>query len=158
LSEAAFPAPRSAPPLDNSRLHQSGPRKDASRMTRHTSTRRGSFRLNCLAAIISSAAMFGLALTFQATPAGAGHDPRSSAAQIALSVPTLPAVGGMKLPEGQSTAKGEASADSAELQQQVQAALHSSRLAMELYIALLELGQHRLERTTDYTASFFKQE
>lgn len=102
--------------------------------------------------------MFGLALTFQATPAGAGHESRSSAAQIALSVPMPQAVGSMKLPEGQGSAKGEVSGDSAELQKQVQAAVHSSRLAMELYIALLELGQHRLEKTPDYTASFFKQE
>lgn len=127
-------------------------------MTRHISTRRGSFRLNCLAAAISSAALFGLALTFQATPAGAGHEARANMAQISLSIAAPQAVGGLKLPEGQSTAKGDVSADSAELQKQVQAAVHSSRLAMELYIAMLELGQHRLEKTSDYTASFFKQE
>src|SRR5262249_11735785 len=45
-----------------------------------------------------------------------------------------------------------------ELTRQIHNAVHGSRVALQLHVALLDLGKHRIEDFPDYTATFLKQE
>jgi hypothetical protein len=148
-SQKAPPNPNSAP-LDESR-----------RMTRLKQVWQfrkvftippGAPRLNCLAALISAMALGILALTFHATPAGAGLDNSALAApQLQLSTPVAATNSGA----GQDAL---AALSSDELNRRIHSAIHTSRLALQLHIALLEAGKHRLAEYPDYTATFLKQE
>ncbi|HEY2250706.1 MAG TPA: DUF1571 domain-containing protein [Planctomycetaceae bacterium] len=113
----------------------------------------GAPRLNCLAALISGLALGILYLTFHAKPAGAGHELSARAA------PQLQACS----PPAESTADGASSSGLStlspeELNQRMNTVIHSSRLALQLHVALLEVGKHRIERFPDYSATFIKQE
>lgn len=113
----------------------------------------GAPRLNCLAALISAMALGILLLTFHATPAGAGLDNSALAApQLKINSPV--ATSG-------SDAAGQDSLTSLsadELNKRIHSAIHTSRLALQLHIALLEVGKHRITEFPDYTATFLKQE
>jgi hypothetical protein len=113
----------------------------------------GAPRLNVLAGLIGAMAVGILLLTFHATPAGVGLDNSALAGQQ-LSV-SAPAKAG-------ATADGNAGSNSSvsseELKRQFHQAIHGSRLALRLHIALLELGKSRIENIPDYTATFLKQE
>jgi hypothetical protein len=110
----------------------------------------GAPRLNFLAALISAMALGILVLTFNATPAGAGLDNSAlSAPQLQLSSPASKPTAGQGAPSALS---------SDELNRRIQSAIHTSRLALQLHIALLEAGKHRLSEYPDYTATFLKQE
>lgn len=112
----------------------------------------GAARLNCLAALISAMAMGILLLTFHATPAGAGLDNSALAGpQLQLSSPAATT----NASAGQD-ALAQLSSD--ELKRRIHSAIHTSRLALQLHIALLEAGKHRLTEYPDYTATFLKQE
>lgn len=108
----------------------------------------GTSRQNCLAALIGAMALGILFLTFRTKPAGAGLDTAAkSAPQIQSSpIAAAPATGNL------------AALPAAELNRQIQTAIRGSRLALQLHVALLEVGKHRIERCPDYTATFVKQE
>src|SRR5260221_10550891 len=114
----------------------------------------GAPRLNCLAALIASMAVGILFLTFHAKPAGGGLGASARTGlqpQISASPASRhasPAIG--------KDAHGSLSLD--ELNKAIHKAIHGSRLALKLHVALLELGQQRLEHFPDYTATFIKQE
>lgn len=111
----------------------------------------GAPRLNALAALIGLMAVGILFLTFRATPAGAGLDRTAAATtQIQVAQATLPAEA-----TGQ---KPLSSLSREEINRQIQSAVHGSRLALQLHVALLDLGRHRIGDFPDYTATFLKQE
>src|SRR5262245_45372506 len=106
----------------------------------------GAPRLNCLAALISAMALGILALTFQATPAATGLDNSALAApQLHLSAPVAETKS-----SGSQAAPGALSSD--EVNRRIQGAIHTSRLALQLHIALLEAAKHRIAEYPDYTA------
>lgn len=112
----------------------------------------GAPRLNFLAALIGGLGIGILVLTFRATPAGAGLD------TAATSVPLL------KM-SPQPAARADGSSDSPlaglsadELNRRIHNAVHGSKLALELHIALLEVGKHRLDHIPHYSGTFIKQE
>ena len=116
----------------------------------------GTFRLNCLAALISAMAFSILILNFQATPVGAGFESESAIPQTP-SIPQMGGDSGSGAPNlaSQTGADGKATAD---INRQIHSAIHGSRLALQLHVALLEIGKHRLEQLSDYSATFIKQE
>lgn len=113
----------------------------------------GTIRMNCLAGLICLMAFAILVLNFQATPAGAGLD------ASALAGPQLSATA---VPMPASTAAGDQNGLSAlslgELNKRIHNAIHGSKLALQLHVALLELGKHRMQNFPDYSATFIKQE
>jgi hypothetical protein len=113
----------------------------------------GAPRLNCLAALISGLALGILWLTFHAKPAGAGHELSAKAApQLQVSSPA---------PETTADAAGSSGLSSLppeELNRRMHTVIHSSKLALQLHVALLEVGKHRIEHFPDYSATFIKQE
>lgn len=110
----------------------------------------GAPRLNLIAALICLMALTILFLTFQATPAGAGLD------RTAIAAPQLTT--SISQPAAFDNPGSPSSLSREELNRQMQHAVHGSRVALQLHVALLELGKHRIERFPDYTATFFKQE
>jgi hypothetical protein len=111
----------------------------------------GAPRLNALAALIGVMAAGILLLTFHTRPAGAGLDSAAlTASQLVLSAPlkNVPGAGQNEL--------GLLSPD--EMNLRIQGAIHTSRIALQLHLTLLELGKRRLESIPDYTATFLKQE
>jgi len=113
----------------------------------------GAPRLNCLAALISGLAVGILWLTFHARPAGAGHELSAKAApQLQICSPPADAAADVAGSSGLSTLPPE------ELNRRMNSVIHSSKLAMQLHVALLEVGKHRIERYPDYSATFIKQE
>ncbi|MBI3861885.1 MAG: DUF1571 domain-containing protein [Planctomycetia bacterium] len=110
----------------------------------------GTSRQNCLAAMIGMMALGILFLTFRTKPAGAGLDAaaKSTTAPASSSPPAASAGASANL----------ASLPAAELNKQIQTAIRGSRLALQLHVALLEVGKHRIERCPDYSATFVKQE
>jgi len=110
----------------------------------------GTPRLNALAALIGLMALGILGLTFHAKPAGAGLDRLAGPVpQLHLARPETPSAGGAK-------ALSEPSRE--ELNRQIDHAVHGSIVALQLHVALLDLGRHRIEDFPDYTATFLKQE
>jgi Protein of unknown function (DUF1571) len=108
----------------------------------------GTPRQNCLAGMIVAMSLGILFLTFRTRPAGAGLDTASkSAPQIQSSAPAA------TISEG---SLGNIS--QADLNKQIQTAIRGSRLSLQLHVALLEVGKHRIEQCPDYTATFVKQE
>ena len=113
----------------------------------------GAPRLNCLAALISSMALGILCLTFHAKPAGAGNDISvKSAPQLQIASPAAGAGAEASASSGLSSLSAE------EINRRMQTVIHSSKLALQLHVALLEVGKHRIERFPDYSATFIKQE
>ncbi|MSR56316.1 MAG: DUF1571 domain-containing protein [Planctomycetaceae bacterium] len=112
----------------------------------------GAVRMNCLAALIGLMAFGILVLSFHATPAGAGLD-AASLAGPQLTTGPAPVIASTT---GGGTGLSSLSMD--EINQRIQGAIHGSKLAMQLHVALLEVGKQRLENFPDYTATFFKQE
>ncbi|MGE5192240.1 MAG: DUF1571 domain-containing protein [Deltaproteobacteria bacterium] len=113
---------------------------------------RGAARLNVLAAMIGAMALGILMLTFHVTPAGAGLDNSAlSAPQLKVSAPSQAAFDAA----GQA---GLSALSVEELSRRIHREIHGSRLALQLHIALLEVGKHRIESIPDYTATFLKQE
>lgn len=112
----------------------------------------GTIRMNCLAGLIGVMAFGILVLNFQATPAGAGLDASALAGpQLAATPAPVPAAG--------DDEKGGASSLSlGELNKRIHNAIHGSKLALQLHVALLELGKHRIQNFPDYSATFIKQE
>ena len=112
----------------------------------------GAPRLNILALLICAMALGILLLTFHVTPAGTGLDASAKAApQLRISMPAAsPVLAGPK------NAAGAPSIE--ELNRQIHSAIHGSRLALQLHVALLEVGKHRIKHFPDYTATFLKQE
>lgn len=119
------------------------------------SPRSGTARQNCLAAMITLAALCVLVLNFQATPAGAGPETSEAAAPKSAPPPRV-----ANRPSGATNAgpDGTQTLSDGELNGQIQSAINGSRLALQLHIALLEVGKNRLERLPDYTATFVKHE
>lgn len=113
----------------------------------------GTLRLNCLAALISLVAFCILVLNFQATPAGAGAQSTEAEVPMPTESPRV-----ATLPSETSSASENGKPASEDFQRQMQSAIHSSRVALQLHTALLELGKHRLEKMPDYTATFVKRE
>jgi len=112
----------------------------------------GAPRLNVLAALIGASAFGILLLTFHAKPAGAGLGYSAlSTPQLSMTAP--PAARGA---DASGPALDSLSLD--ELNARVRNAIHGSRLALQLHVALLEVGKNRLEHFPDYTATFLKQE
>src|SRR5260370_4648324 len=113
----------------------------------------GAPRLNALAALIGAMALGILLVTFQARPAGAGLDSAVlTASQLKFSTPVKELGGG-------AAGRNElASLSFDELNARIRGAIHSSRVALQLHLTLLELGKRRLESIPDYTATFLKQE
>jgi len=115
---------------------------------------KGTTRHNCLAVFLTLVALGVLIITFDAEPAGAepagvlpipvitGNQPQS----------TNPPVGGV------SSDKAGETQTAAVTTQTTEQAIKSSRLALEYHVALLEIGQHRLAKMSDYCANFTKQE
>ncbi|HMC11500.1 MAG TPA: DUF1571 domain-containing protein, partial [Pirellulaceae bacterium] len=113
----------------------------------------GAPRLNCLAALISGLALGVLWLTFHAKPAGAGHELSAKAApQLQIGSPACDS------PADGAGSNGLSSLPPEELNRRMNTVIHSSRLALQLHVALLEVGKHRIERFPDYSATFIKQE
>lgn len=113
----------------------------------------GAPRLNCLAALIASMAVGVLFLTFHAKPAGGGlgTSARTKQQQISVSL-------GSSRTSAAVRKNGPGSLSLDELNKAIHKAIHNSRLALKLHVALLEIGKHRLEHFPDYTATFIKQE
>jgi Protein of unknown function (DUF1571) len=113
----------------------------------------GAVRMNCLAGLICLAAFGILFLNFHATPAGAGLDALALGGSQLVATPA---------PIASSTAEGEAGGLSSlslgELNKRIHSAIHGSKLALQLHVALLELGKHRMQNFPDYSATFIKQE
>lgn len=105
------------------------------------STRPGAVQCNCLAGFICVAALGIVLLNFKGTPAGAGS---STASRLATSLPS-PVV---------EKDLGSKVADLGN----VNAAIRSSRVALLLHIAQLELGLQRLQACPAYACKFTKQE
>lgn len=120
-------------------------------LKRHCRIPSGAVRMNCLAALICLLALGVLILNFQATPAGAGLDAATLAGPQFAATPAPVAAS----VEGTAGLTG-LSVD--ELNKRIHAAIHGSRLALQLHVALLEVGKHRIETFPDYSATFFKQE
>ena len=57
-----------------------------------------------------------------------------------------------------STAAGSGTASADDVNRQIQSAVSGSRVALQLHLALLELGKTRIEKSPDYTATFVKRE
>lgn len=113
----------------------------------------GTPRLNFLAALIGAMALGVLLLTFHAAPAGTGRD------HAALSTPTLQLnARSAAQPADAASDKALSSLSVEQLNQQIRSAIHGSRLALQLHVALLELGKHRIQNFPDYSATFLKQE
>jgi Protein of unknown function (DUF1571) len=112
----------------------------------------GAPRLNCLAAVICLMALGILFLTFHAKPAGAGLE------ASARSMPRMPQMAPVPLPTDEGGLRALSSLSTEELNRRIHAEIHGSRLALQLHVALLEVGKHRIERFPDYTATFIKQE
>jgi hypothetical protein len=113
----------------------------------------GTSRQNCLAGLIGALALGVLFLTFRTKPAGAGLEAAAKAAPLIQ--------GSLSFPSKNDATAGSGNLSSlppAELNRQIQSAIRGSRLAMQLHVALLEVGKHRIERCPDYTATFVKQE
>lgn len=111
----------------------------------------GAVRMNCLAVLICLTAFVVLGLSFHATPAGAGLDVKSlSSPQLSIRTAST-----MNAPATGAAATG---LSLEEINRRISSAVHGSRLALQLHVALLEVGKHRLEKITDYTATFIKQE
>jgi hypothetical protein len=121
------------------------------KLRKHLSIPPGASRQNCLAGLIAAMALGVLFLTFRTKPAGAGLDALAkSAPQLQGSSPTPSA--------GNPNSGNTTSIPPGEINRQVQSAIRGSRLALQLHVALLEVGKHRIERCPDYTATFIKQE
>ena len=120
-------------------------------LKRHCRIPSGAVRMNCLAALICLLALGVLILNFQATPAGAGLDAATLAGPqfAATPAPVASSVDG---------AAGLSSLSIEELNKRIHSAIHGSKLALQLHVALLEVGRHRIEAFPDYSATFFKQE
>ena len=113
----------------------------------------GAPRLNCLAALISAMALGILWLTFHAKPAGAGHElSAKTTPQLQISAPAAESAGEAAGANGLSSLPPE------EISRRTNTVIHSSKLALQLHVALLEVGKHRIERFPDYSATFIKQE
>ena len=113
----------------------------------------GAPRLNCLAALISGLALGVLWLTFHARPAGAGHElSAKTAPQLQVSSPAVGSAAEAAGSNGLSTLPPE------EINRRMHTVIHSSKLALQLHVALLEVGMHRMQRFPDYSATFLKQE
>ncbi len=110
----------------------------------------GAPRLNFLAAIIGALALGILLLTFHVKPAGAGLD-NSAFAAPKLQVSPTPVASAADV-------RGLSSLSVDELNKRINNAIHGSRVALELHVAQLEVGKHRIERFPDYSATFLKQE
>jgi hypothetical protein len=113
----------------------------------------GTIRMNCLAAMICLMALGILVLNFQATPAGAGLDAAASI-DLRISAPPAPVAPAAAASDG----SGLSSLSLDELNKRIHGAIHGSRLALQLHVALLELGKQHIQNFPDYTATFFKQE
>jgi hypothetical protein len=113
----------------------------------------GASRQNCLAGLIGAMALGVLFLTFRTKPAGAGLETAARSAPQLQSSSPAPAAG-----DAASASDNLNSLPPAELNRQIQSAIRGSRLALQLHVALLEVGKHRIERCPDYTATFVKQE
>jgi hypothetical protein len=113
---------------------------------------RGAARLNVLAALIGAMALGILVLTFHVSPAGAGLD------NAALAMPQLQVSSPSPAASDAATAAGLSSLSAEELKRRIHREIHGSRLALQLHIALLEVGKHRIESVPDYSATFLKQE
>ena len=94
-----------------------------------------------------------LLLTFHATPAGAGLD-NSALAGAAIADRARP----VRRAGGRSAGMRSPSLSSDELNRRIHQAIHGSRLALQLHIALLESSKHRIANLPDYSATFLKQE
>jgi hypothetical protein len=111
----------------------------------------GAIRMNCLAALICLLALGVLILNFQATPAGAGLD------AAALAGPQVLATAAPIMNPSRDAA-GLSSLSVEEINQRIHSAIHGSKLALQLHVALLEVGRNRIQNFPDYSATFFKQE
>lgn len=113
-------------------------------------------RLNCLAILIALLASAILLLNFQAAPAGAGPETSNVAKDAALTTDEPGEPEDHAAPSAPAT--GAPVQNAQDTKRQVHSAIHASKVAMQLHIALLELGKHRVEKFSDYTANFMKQE
>src|SRR5260221_5062726 len=130
-------------PLSTDRTLQSVEFKDIRRMKRLKLVWRlrrvaaippGAPRLNCLAALISAMALGILWLTFHAKPAGAGHElSAKTAPQLQISAPAAGAAADTAVANGLSSLPAE------ELSRRMHTVIHSSKLALQLHVALLEV-------------------
>lgn len=116
----------------------------------------GATQLNCLAAMIGLVAVAVMMLNSQARPAGAGVDRSrfTGTASLGSSRPTFDVANPFQTP-GEAQGKNALTQNIA---QQLHSAAHTSKLALQLHVALLELGKHRLAKLPDYRATFTKQE
>jgi hypothetical protein len=103
--------------------------------------------------LISAMALGILWLTFHAKPAGAGHEfSAKTAPQLQTSLPAPESAADSAGSRGLSSLPPE------EINRRMHTVIHSSKLALQLHVALLEVGKHRIERFPDYSATFIKQE
>lgn len=108
----------------------------------------GEARFNALAAMVCLLALGMLMLSFHTKPADAGLGSSALGPQTA-SLSAGPVSDDAGAGRGMSAT---------ELRQRLHGAVHSSRLALELHVAMLELGRQRLQATPDYQATFIRQE
>lgn len=112
---------------------------------------RGTARMNCVAGLICLFAFGILILNFQATPAGAGLDAASmGGSNASVSAPSAE-------PMGSASVSGEGLSVT-DLNRKINSAINGSRVALQLHVALLELGKQRMQNVPDYSATFIKQE
>ncbi len=123
------------------------------RLRRRLSIPPGASRQNCLAGLIGVMAFGILLLTFRTKPAGAGLEAAAKTAPQIQNDSPVQSAGSAAAGTGNL-----ASLPPAEINRQIQSAIRGSRLALQLHVALLEVGKHRIERCPDYTATFLKQE
>lgn len=114
---------------------------------------RGTTRHNCLAVFLTLIALGVLILNFDANPAGA--EPESI---VPLPVCPISEPISTDKPSRDFREKSSDEQNAALTSQAAELAIKRSRLAMEHHIALLEVGRHRLEKMSDYSATFTKQE
>ncbi|RPI82177.1 MAG: hypothetical protein EHM42_09760, partial [Planctomycetaceae bacterium] len=95
----------------------------------------GEARFNALAAMVCLLALGMLLLSFHTKPADAGLGSMSLGPHSAA-LTAGPAA---------SDASGGQGVSAADLRKKLHGAVHSSRLALELHVAMLELGRQRLQ-------------
>lgn len=116
-------------------------------LRRHVRFPKGEARFNLLAAMVCLVTLAILQLCFHNRPADPGLDAKSRG----------PRTSGISV-ANTSAGMTATSFSSNELRKAVTAGVQTSKLALELHIAMLELGRRRIEAIPDYEATFTKQE
>ncbi len=118
------------------------------RLRRYVRLPLGEARFNLLAALVCLLACGMLGLSFHTKPADAGLSASSRG----------PKTTGLSVRGNLADLGSGAGLTQDELRKRVQGAMQTSRMALELHVAMLELGRRRMEAIPDYEAVMVRQE